>query len=631
PPESLSYFFIVADLPKELIDSDSLTLAVDGHSDLVFSQSVNINGDLPLTSGGFLIVDGSIRNQYDMIDVPSRTLSPGDTSVTFFAFKPAFNGNQIDTLNSITLENLKDADNNDISQLELWIDSNGDDLWQSSDSLLNSFTYQSGDWIINSLGLEISSTIPSLFVNADISMSSDPNVSFQAELPLNGCMYKSGNNGPIDSALVGNGVFVVSSSGIRVIPSQLNNTYSVGQNIHVEINATNILTVSIDSVVAEVVSIDNPSIVTLDSSFIQTTNLNAGESSFLSFYYSADLPGEISWQLRAVAPGIDDSSAVIQTNTITIQSPPTETSIQMINSIPTAVTKGQDNIFPFSLRLKHPDLTSSFASFKLSQLSVRVENSSGIGILANDIFSRVVLSTGYENLSIMTTIPDDSNLTFIFNQPLIIAPDDEKFISVLVDIDSTATADDFVLSLENSGSISPTDVNTDLAVPISSNAVFPLKTSSCNIDNCSESMVVSYDATLGSYSNYGQDDVDVLRLRFRHPGADGSSQIQLTDMSLTLVDALGDSIIAADVLDKVRLVKQGYVIAENNNLESGTSSINMQLNSPLTLGAQEVDTVMVRVSIKESSVITTFGLEIVDSSSFTVRDNSSGSILDIVT
>ncbi|MCP4706607.1 MAG: hypothetical protein GY865_18565, partial [candidate division Zixibacteria bacterium] len=47
PPESLSYFFIVADLPKELIDSDSLTLAVDGHSDLVFSQSVNINGDLP--------------------------------------------------------------------------------------------------------------------------------------------------------------------------------------------------------------------------------------------------------------------------------------------------------------------------------------------------------------------------------------------------------------------------------------------------------------------------------------------------------------------------------------------------------------------------------------------------------
>ncbi len=631
PAESLSYFFVVADLPKELIDSDSLALAVDGPSDLTFSQSVNINGDLPLVSSGFLIVDGSIKDQYDIVNVSPRTLSPGDTSITFFTFKPAFNGNQIDTLNSIIIRNLEDADNNDISQLVLWLDSNGDDIWQETDSLLSSFAYQSGNWIINSLGLEVSNTIPSLFVLADIAASAIPNVSFQAELPLNGCLYVSDNDGPIDTALVGTGVFIISSSGIRIVPSQLSDTYSVGQSIHVEINATNISAIPIDSLVAEVVNIDNPALVTLDSSFYQTINLDAGESTSLSFYYTADQPGDISWQLRAVAPNLPDSSAVIQTKSITIQSSPTEVAVKMINSIPTAVTRGQDNIFPFSLRFDHPDLSSEFASIEMNQIRVRIENSNGLGLPANDLFSRVVLSSGYSNLSIMETIPADSILTFIFNQPLVIAPGEEQFISILVDIDSLATADDFVLSIENSSSISPTDVNTGLAVPIANNITFPLKTSSCNIDDRSSSMVISYVDVLNSYANYGQDNVDALRLRLRHPGAAGSSQIQLTDMSLSLTDALGDSIVAADLFDKVRLVRQGFIIAENSNLESGTAQIDLRLNSPLTLGSQEVDTVFVQVSIKESSASSNFRLVITDSTAFTVRDLSSGSILDIIT
>ena len=39
PPESLSYFFIVADFPMDLIDADSLAIGIAKHGDLTFDES----------------------------------------------------------------------------------------------------------------------------------------------------------------------------------------------------------------------------------------------------------------------------------------------------------------------------------------------------------------------------------------------------------------------------------------------------------------------------------------------------------------------------------------------------------------------------------------------------------------
>ena len=96
PPESLSYFFVLADLPLKQIDSDSLMVAIDKPSDFIFEGAVNVNGDLPLTRGGYLVMDGSVFKQYHIRPLSARTLSPGDTSVPLFTFNPAYNGDQVD-------------------------------------------------------------------------------------------------------------------------------------------------------------------------------------------------------------------------------------------------------------------------------------------------------------------------------------------------------------------------------------------------------------------------------------------------------------------------------------------------------------------------------------------------------
>ena len=85
---------MTSNIPLGVIDADTLEVSIEEHSDFAFARTVNLNGDLPLTRGGPLVIDGSVHRQYELIPVSGRTLSPGDASVTLFAFRPAVNGDQ---------------------------------------------------------------------------------------------------------------------------------------------------------------------------------------------------------------------------------------------------------------------------------------------------------------------------------------------------------------------------------------------------------------------------------------------------------------------------------------------------------------------------------------------------------
>ena len=96
-----------------------------------------------------------------------------------------------DILESVTIQNLDDADTSDIDVLELWLDNNGDELWQNSDSLLGQFSYGVGFWGLSSINLSITAVKPTLFIMGDVSLSAQPNVSFRGSIPVAGCQYES--------------------------------------------------------------------------------------------------------------------------------------------------------------------------------------------------------------------------------------------------------------------------------------------------------------------------------------------------------------------------------------------------------------------------------------------------------
>nr|MBN2276455.1 right-handed parallel beta-helix repeat-containing protein [candidate division Zixibacteria bacterium] len=631
PAESLSYFFVVIDVPPDIIDSDSLAVSINAPTDFSFLEPVNVNGNLPLTNGGYLVVDGSVYQQYKTLPLESRTLAPGDTSVTLFAFIPALNGDQPDTLETIVIDNLFDADSSDIEPLELWIDLNHDSTWQETDSLLAVFNYVDSLWQTDGLNLEIIDPAPILFVLGDVSLSATPGTAFRAKLPLNGCHYSSLNDGPLDRVLVAAEIFTVSTSGLALAVQPLNETYSVGQEIAVRMNVTNISLNPIDNITGEITYISDSSLVTLDSTEAGPVNLAVDETTTFTFHFTADSAGMVLWRMRAVANDINDTSALVETEPITIQIAPDSVVVQMINTIPTSVTRGQTNVFPFSVRILQPDTSSSLASLRLDSLRIVIENGSGQPMNASEALSRMVLATGYTNLCIIDNIPDQPEILMDFSEPIIITSGQQYQFTLLVDIDSLALADNFALAITDEQAIVIVDQNADQPVTISPATPFPMRTASCRIDDPSQTMALSYESLLPPAVNFGQYNVDVLRLRLFHPGESGSSQIQLTGLSMAFVDNFGDTLVIPQLLDEVRLVRQSTVIASVYDFEIGAGSLDIQLNSPITLSPGEIDSLKIQVMIGNMPAYSGFALHIADSTAFVIRDLSSGSLLQAVT
>ncbi|MFH2037183.1 MAG: hypothetical protein ABIJ45_12330 [Candidatus Zixiibacteriota bacterium] len=626
-PEELTYFFAIIDIPSGVKDSDSLSILIEDPSDLTFASQVNINGDLPAGTGGYLVIDGSVTGQYRLIDLPPRTISPGDTSVSLISFYPAYNGFLADTLTEISIGNDGDADASDIISLELWQDTNKDSVWQSTDLLLNIFSFENPQWKISDLNLEIDSLSPPLIIIADISPTAQANKTFQVYVPENGCEFHSTNDGPINDRLISKNRYIVSSSGLRIDYQSLAQTYSVGQTIDLRMSVTNRADSIINNVFGEIVSISHPSIVTSSGGYYGPVSLNPDESIDFDFEYIADSAGSVCWQLQAIAGDIFDSSVVIETDTIQIQNSPDQLSTQLINSVPASVVRGQINIFPVGLTINHPNTDISVASLRLDSLRLKVTNGLGVEIPANSVFSRMVLTSEYNNLAILNDVPEESEILYEFNNPVVIAPGKRQTFTLLVDIDSLATADNFSLSFESVNSIPVVDNNTGQLIGFNPGQVFPMETDICRIDNASHSMVIAYEISHTGYVNFGQEDFDLIHLQLRHPETTGSSSIQLTGLSLQFIDSLGEGFIASQLFDEIKMAREQLIVGTLTGNDLNQSNILFTLNSPITLNAGERDSLRVLVTLSNESVYGKFGLKIIDSTSFYVRDLSSGSSL----
>ena len=627
----MSFFFVVADIPVDVIDSDSLAISIAARSDFQFKEISNLNGDLPLTSGGWQVIDGSVKRQYEVLPLSPQTLSPGDTLIPLMAFRPARNGDQPDQFTGLTISNTLTADGSDIVNVQLWQDANGDDQWQATDSNLGVLGYSGGQWSLSGLSATVSDSPAALFVTGDVSPGATPNAAFEALIPLNGCQYQSGNDGPIDTALTADGSFVISSSGLRVTYTSLPPTFSVGQTIAVRFSATNLLGSPINGVTGEIVSISDSSVVAPDSASAGPINLASGGSGEFIHYYTAAQAGVVSWRVRAVAAAPIDSSAVVQTASITVQNVPSSVSAQLINTAPTAVTRGQTNIFPMSLRLAHGDSLATSASVRVDSLRIRVEDDAGNAQSAADVFDRLVLSAGYLNLTILETIPDQSSIWLVFGEPVVLPADYVQQFTVLVDISPTAAASAFVISIVDDAAIVAVDRNSMQPVLVTPATSFPMKTASCRIDDPSQQLALSNISAPVGAINVGQQDVAMLTLGLRHPGAPGTSQIQLSSLSLSLVDTNGDTLDPSLLLDRISVVNQFSQIGFAAGEQLDSSTVVIPLTTPVTLSAGEIQSINVLVSPAAQSAFTSLALVIPDSTMFTVRDLSSGSPLDVVT
>jgi hypothetical protein len=629
PAESLSYFFVRASIPLAVIDGDTLAVVVEEHSDFTFGEAVTLNGDLPLDRGGSLLIDGSVRDQYEVPSIPGRTLSPGDEDVTFLAFRPALNGDQVDTLTSIVVVNADDADTSDIAGLSLWSDANSNGIWEPTDISIGDLSYSDGAWRLDDIGLRLYDDSPTLLVNGAISPWATANVCFRPEIPIEGCQYSSANDGPVDRPILADHAFVVSSSPLIVAYEGIRSKYSVGQRIDLKVDVINMTAGTVDAVSCEVSLQGDTGAARLDSTLGAVVDLAPGEKTEFEFFHTGVQQGSILWQVRAFSTTSSESSATIETEAVLVQSVPTGVDVDMVSSIPAAVTRGQSHVFPLSLRCRHLDDSALAASVRLDSLAITVEDGDGAPQSADMVFSRMVLATGYTNLAIVETFPPEPTVTLRFSQPVLLASGQERIVSLRVDIDSLAPASAFALAVRDTGAIRFSDTNTGFAVPLAASVVLPLRTASCAVNDPSQYLGISYIPTLPGVSNYGQEDVEMLKLILRHGGESDDSQIQMTRLTMEVVDESGEPIDGSGTLERIALVLQQSVIGEVLGFEMVSSPFTAVLTAPPVLSPGHIDTVSIRASIGESPVQQYFGIRIADSTCFVVRDISSGALIPV--
>lgn len=628
---AISQFFITADLPLTAIDSDILALSIGESSDLSFDQQVNVNGDLPLHSGGPLRVDGSVAAQYEVLQVAARTLAPGDQTVCMMAFRPSPNGDQQDYLTSIVIRNLGDAVPGDIVSPQLWMDSNGDRSWDQADSMLGPFEPDESQWVAGGISVRVNEDPPTLFVVAGISESAHPNTTIGLYVPSNGCEFISDNDGPIDSDLDPSQLFVISGSGLRLICDQVSETYSIGQEIVFDLKVTNLLETIVSDVNCRAIAIENPELVSFETGSQGPTQIQPGDTADFQQIYRAIAPGQVSWQFRAFSPSLAESSAVITAGPVSLQMPPPSITIELMSSVPTSVTRGQQHVFPLSIKYTHPDTSGSATMLRLDSLSIKVVDESGNPQQPVDVFSRVVLATGYTNLAIEESLGNDPILRLHFDQPAILFPGETQILTLMVDIDSLSESSGFAFSLEGGDAMRFVDNNTGLSIPIDQGVSFPLITESCRIDDPAYELSVSSASTLGPRVNLGQQDVDVLHLGLRHSGSMTSAQIQVTGLTLDFLDNNGSPISASEVVDEVSLVRAGNTIGQVAHLDGGPECVDVTFNSPPVVSPGEVIGIDVSVSIRDNCPYSGFEMIVRDSTDFILRDMSSGSAVIAVT
>lgn len=629
PPEALSYFFAVATCPLSVIDGDSLSAAVNSVSDFSFSEQVSINGDIPLTRGGFLVIDGSVSAQYQVLNIVSRSLSPNDSNVVLYAFEPALNGNQTDTLTSLILDNALDADHTDLQDLRLWQDVNLDRQWQPTDELVGSLSYSGGVWTATGLAYEVDALSSPLLVTATVTDTAGSGKAFRGLVPVGGCSYSSGNDGPIDAPVVNNATFTISSSALQIQYEPMRTTYSVGEPITLALNAVNRFGSELDSVLSLVSIEGDTSAIVSDSVQNGPIAIASDDAALFHHYFTGAQPGSVNFQAQAIASTIADSSGIIESDQILIQSVPSGLNLSLHGFMPTAVARGQLNVFPLSLRLSHADLADA-AAIAVQTISISVLDGLGVPQPANAALSRLLLANTGSPLATLTDIPGTSEVSMNLSSPLILHPSDTAEIVLLVDISDSASATDLMLGIESVGAVVAVDDNTGNAASLIPTVPLPVRTASCRIDDPSQTLALSNVSQPLSGVNAGQQDVALLGVGLRHPGVAGMSQAQVVGVSLTVLSG-SDTLEGSLVASRIGVYRSSELLGEATGTMLDATSIPIDLGAGLTLNPNSRDSLIVRLSIAPDIVYDSFRVVLADSLEFEIRDAVSGSDVIAVT
>jgi len=334
------------------------------------------------------------------------------------------------------------------------------------------------------------------------------------------------------------------------------------------------------------------------------------------------------------------TSTVTTTNTPTYTITPTCTStpntpsylgVSHTSLMPAYVAQGKAWVQAMNLTLTDPD-SGNYDQIAVEGITLNVQDNNGNAIAPSTVLSGITILDASNNTIISySSIPSTGSQVYLnFPAPVILALSSSSTINIYINISANPTESYVALNLNAPSSINAVDYSTMAAVNAQaiSGDSFAMRTSAAQILSQATSVNVTHTSIMPSFVNMGQQFVGAMLLYFANT-AGGLAAINA--IQFTIADNTGTTIAANSAINDVHIDAYGNTseVYADSSIAATSSSINIQLATPIVLSSGSGTTVTARFSIANPATAIYFKAGVMAASAINATDFSLGTPITV--
>jgi hypothetical protein len=641
PAGQSTRLFVTADVSLTgASDSDVLSLVVANSLHIDFSVATRVAAAWPLDSGARATVDGMVANQIANGVAPTATIGPSEGPILALDVTVPRNGYASDVLDTLVMVNLGDAAESDLAELRLWRDG-GDGVFtpgSGDDRDLGLLTWQAGVWRSSLLAETLDGPGARLFVGLRTAGSPRDSATVRLAIPVGGIIVRSGNDGPIDSAVENPHTITISNAPLLATVSIATPSSTVGQQIAVTMVVRNNSSESVVGILPSALVASGTGALKLTSGPSPPSfDLSPAAADTFHWVYTASATGDVMLSGSARGTGFPSGSTARSlegnSNLHQVYGFVSAIPFTAASSMPATVTRGQADVVPLSLSFSRVDGPEA-APVRVVALRLRLEDGSGGGIVPSDLLTGITVSSGTTVYLRKTALETTgAEIALPLTLPAIIPGGQSLGLTFRLDISSSATQPNFRAVIADSTWLTAEDANS--GAPVTAHlqgSTYPIRSSLGRIVSEATSLQVAAQPLPPLRVGRGEPGDSLLTLRVENPGLDGiTSDIRISSFDITLTDTNGVTLARpSEHLGRIRVRTAFQVLTDRTILATDGAILTLVLSPALSVPVNTPLDLFVLGDIATDATVGPFRMQLGDSATFDARDAGTGSNVPVV-
>jgi hypothetical protein len=610
-------------------DGDTLGASLGSASDLEFADPTALSASFPLGPGAAWSVDGMVLAELQNRGAAPQTLAPSSGPALALDVVAPRNGYLDDVLTHVTLVNLGTAAPSDLADVHLYRDG-GDGQLGGDDQDLGSFTAGPAGWDSPPLNLPVGAAGARLFVGVTAAASPTDSATVRLAIPTGGLSMQSGNDGPIDGLLANPDALVLSNRALQATLSVSPSAVTVGQPVTVRMTVHNLAGESVNNVAPSSLSLTGTAGLTYATGPVPASAaIVSGGQQIFTWTYTATSVGASRFSGSAsgvgASSGQPQQSLPVTSGQVQVFAPAAPLAWTASTAMPLTVNRGQTDVAP--LFMTFGDGTSA-ADVNVLGFRLRIESSTGSGIIPADLLSRIAVSVGavkHVERTNLETSGTEVDLTLA--TPILVPHGASITAAVAFDVDSATVIPNFRLSIPDSTYLTAQDARTGAPVVLRlQNASYPLRTGVARVVAEATELDVSAVSASPLDAAQGQHGVQLATLQLANPGITSvTSDVRVASFVIALRDSTGRALATpASAVERLTVWSGPQLLADRPVTASEDSLIDLTLSPLLPVPVNTPLDIRVLADIPAGAALGSWRLALADSGLFDARDPNSG-------